>query len=269
MSTIGSIDSALAAESTGTLSQALNSQDFLEIMITELTNQDPLEPMSNQDLLNQMSAIQQLDSNQSMTKSFEHLVSQLQNLMLREQFSASSKLIGSVVTGVSAYGVVSSGTVVGVLVSEDDVALRLDTGEILSMDDLSAVDSQQTSDMVGSIVMGTTVDGRNAVGQVESVVVDEDGPTLVLKLKPQQDTQDRIPLAQAAVLTQENAWLLLGLAVEGLDSGGDTIMGTVSRCNFLLDEADNNIVTLSVQLDDGQVVDMLLSDLIEIWNADT
>ena len=51
-------------------SQMLNTEDFLKIMITELTNQDPFEPMKNQDLLAQIASIQQLESSQNMTNTF-------------------------------------------------------------------------------------------------------------------------------------------------------------------------------------------------------
>ena len=48
--------SSLATEQTNT-KQTLNTDDFLKIMLTELTNQDPFEPMKNQDLINQIPTI--------------------------------------------------------------------------------------------------------------------------------------------------------------------------------------------------------------------
>ena len=96
MSPVNSIDSnsSVTAGSSARDMQTLSSDDFLKIMITELTNQDPLEPMQNQDLLNQMSTIQQMQSSQEMTRSFNELMSNFDSLLTRQAMGAATEMIG-------------------------------------------------------------------------------------------------------------------------------------------------------------------------------
>ncbi len=48
-----------APPSSGAFAE-LGSQDFLKLMLTELTNQDPLQPTDNEALLRQISSIRDL-----------------------------------------------------------------------------------------------------------------------------------------------------------------------------------------------------------------
>jgi flagellar basal-body rod modification protein FlgD len=98
--------SASAAKSNGMAD--LGSQDFLKLMLTELTNQDPLEPTDNEALLRQISSIRDIELSTSLTDSIRQLTGQ-------QQIGSSSSLIGQFVTGLPGEdGIVSSGLVVGV-----------------------------------------------------------------------------------------------------------------------------------------------------------
>lgn len=39
----------------------LTSQDFLKLLVTQLTYQDPLDPMGNEELLRQISSIREIE----------------------------------------------------------------------------------------------------------------------------------------------------------------------------------------------------------------
>jgi flagellar basal-body rod modification protein FlgD len=91
----------------------LNKEQFLQILITELTNQDPLEPMDNSDFLNQL------------------VTMELQNA---QQLVTSSSLIGKVIyavreTGEEVVGTVDSVTMKGgkaeLNIGEQSVGLSL------------------------------------------------------------------------------------------------------------------------------------------------
>ncbi len=65
ISTIGDISAATTTADTSSSSSTLSQEDFLEILIAQMQNQDPLEPMNNTDytaVLAQFSSLAQLSS---------------------------------------------------------------------------------------------------------------------------------------------------------------------------------------------------------------
>src|SRR5262245_23963191 len=71
---------------------ALTSQDFLKMLITELKNQDPTQPVSNAELLQQLSQMQALQSN-------VELKSTLQDFANNQQVASGASFLGKLVTG--------------------------------------------------------------------------------------------------------------------------------------------------------------------------
>src|SRR5260370_36784796 len=71
---------------------ALTSQDFLKMLITELKNQDPTQPVSNAELLQQLSQMQALQSN-------VELNSTLKSFSNDQQISSGASFLGKVVSG--------------------------------------------------------------------------------------------------------------------------------------------------------------------------
>jgi flagellar basal-body rod modification protein FlgD len=71
---------------------ALTSQDFLKMLITELKNQDPTQPVSNAELLQQLSQMQALQSN-------VELKSTLQDFANNQQVSSGASFLGKQVSG--------------------------------------------------------------------------------------------------------------------------------------------------------------------------
>ena len=65
----------------------LKSEDFIKMMITQLQNQDPLEPAKSDQLLAQMSQIGQLQASTTLTES-------LKTMVVQNQIGAASALIG-------------------------------------------------------------------------------------------------------------------------------------------------------------------------------
>jgi len=100
---------------------ALTSEDFLKMLITQLTHQDPTDPMDNREILDQMGTIQSLESN-------TRLVGAIEDLTLQSRIGAGAGLIGRDVVALSDAGVPVRGLVSSILVGEDDVALALSNG---------------------------------------------------------------------------------------------------------------------------------------------
>ena len=121
-----------ASKPGGSSNLSLKSEDFINMMLTQLQNQDPLDPADNEQLLGQMSQIGQLESAQQLQES-------LGKLVLQSNLGASGNLIGKTVTGVDHLGDVSEGTVTSVKVVDGDVQLELDTGRTISMSQVQSI----------------------------------------------------------------------------------------------------------------------------------
>ena len=113
----------------------LGTEDFINMMVTQLQNQDPLEPAKNEQLLSQMSQIGQLETSTQLQKSLTQLV-------LQNNLGASGNLIGKTVSGITEFGgdtVDVTGTVTSVRVEGEDVYLELDNGNKLRMDQVTEI----------------------------------------------------------------------------------------------------------------------------------
>jgi flagellar basal-body rod modification protein FlgD len=105
---------------------ALKSEDFIKMMITQLQNQDPLEPAKNAELLAQMSQIGQLQTTTALQES-------LKTLVLQNNLGAAGNMIGKMVEGLDDNGEPMEGLVTSVRVEKDEVFLELDNGKSLKL----------------------------------------------------------------------------------------------------------------------------------------
>ena len=124
---------------TGTQSSkknfALKTEDFIKMMITQLQNQDPMEPAKNQELLAQMSQIGQLQSATTLQESLKGMVTQ-------NQIGSAAGLIGKSVDGLDAADDPVSGVVTSVRVATDGVSLELDNGKTLPLGRVTSIGSK-------------------------------------------------------------------------------------------------------------------------------
>src|SRR5258706_1267414 len=105
---------------------SLKAQDFIKMMVTQLQNQDPLEPAKNDQLLAQMSQIGQLQSSTQLQES-------LKGLVIQNQIGAAGNLIGKSVQGFDDQNNDVKGMVNSVRVQQDNVYLELDNGKSLAL----------------------------------------------------------------------------------------------------------------------------------------
>lgn len=110
----------------------LQAEDFVKMMITQLQQQDPMEPAKNDQLLAQMSQIGQLQSSTALQESLTGLVQQ-------NQLGAAAGLIGKSVQGLDNENNPISGLVTSVRVEGDKVNLELDNGKALSLSRVTAI----------------------------------------------------------------------------------------------------------------------------------
>jgi flagellar basal-body rod modification protein FlgD len=111
----------------------LSRDDFYKIMISELTNQDPFQPVDNQQFLQQLSSLQTLDATGKLTDGIDKLV-------LGQQLSSASSLIGKTVkTPDGTTGNSLQGTVQKVQVQGSDVELLLDGNRKVKLSDVTEI----------------------------------------------------------------------------------------------------------------------------------
>jgi flagellar basal-body rod modification protein FlgD len=128
---------AATAATSGSQLNGLSGVDFLNILIQQLQYQDPMEPMSNEEMISQMSTIRELELNTTLTD-------QLQSLSDQQRYAAAASMVGKYVQGSvedgegNAYSL--EGIVTGVRFTEKGKAmLELDTGETMPMTGLELV----------------------------------------------------------------------------------------------------------------------------------
>lgn len=105
---------------------SLSSDQFMGIILKELTNQDPLQPSETKDLLEQLSTIRSIQSNAD-------LVDKLGTLVGDNEWASAGSLIGRQVSGLSDSGQRVTARVTGVARSGDGPLLTLDGGQRLRL----------------------------------------------------------------------------------------------------------------------------------------
>jgi len=158
----------------------LGSQDFFRLMLTQLTNQDPLEPTGNKELLEQISSIRDIELSTTLSESLRILTGQ-------QRFTSASSLIGQHVTGTPAEdGTTPGGVVVAVRFEPDGTpVLQLANGETLPLDRVSAIMPlrRAAEAIIGQAVVGADrrpgANGAAVEGVVTAVKEDTNGDVLL------------------------------------------------------------------------------------------
>ncbi len=263
MSDVSSVSSSTSTSTTSSSSstsdQSISTLEFMEIMITELTSQDPFEPMSNADLVNQMSIIQQMQSNQEMTDSFEELMTNFDDLLFRDSLNTASDMVGEIVSGSTDSGGWTTGRVVAVSTEDDNIYLELDTGLSIEWTNVERLGGNSSEDLVGQIAVGTNEDGVTVAGVVSAVELDEDEVTLHVN-NYSDGTTSSVPLSSASLINADTADLLIGRTVEGTDiDSSESITGVVESVVW---EGDNQ-VRLSIVDSSGESLGSVYMNTVE------
>lgn len=96
MSSVSSSTSSTSATSSSASKtdrfEDMKTEDFLALLIAQLQNQDPTNPMSNEEMINQISQIQEIRSNTQLTETLEAV-------SLGQSMATASALIGKTIIG--------------------------------------------------------------------------------------------------------------------------------------------------------------------------
>ncbi len=105
---------------TKTASNEVDSDQFMQILLAQLTHQNPLEPMDNSEMLSQFSQLNSLQELRGIHTSMETASTANQTTYL-------ASLIGKTVKAQRADGTVIEGVVDGVITEVDNPQIRIGT----------------------------------------------------------------------------------------------------------------------------------------------
>lgn len=118
MSSISSIGQPGQQDTNGYDSMDIDSSDFIKLLITELQNQDPLNPMDSQDMIAQISQIKAIESNDKLTET-------LAAVLLGQNTTTGGSLIGRMIEALADDGRRIAGEVDRVSIEADVVKLHV------------------------------------------------------------------------------------------------------------------------------------------------
>jgi len=106
------VNSNTAASAAGNAlgqTKTLSQQDFLSLLIQQMRNQDPTQPMDSSQMVSQLAQINQVSATQNLQTSFEALAQSMQG----NQLLQASSMVGRSVTVPSAVGSLQGGSLDG------------------------------------------------------------------------------------------------------------------------------------------------------------
>ncbi|KZD25120.1 flagellar hook assembly protein FlgD [Tardiphaga robiniae] len=131
--------------SSSSVTSAITSQQFLSLLVTELQNQNPLDPTNSTDFINQLTSYANFDQQQTLNSNMSTLVSSLNSLLTLN----SSNYIGQTVTAKTDTGTLK----------DSQISFGYSLESAASDVTLSVKDSSGNTVWTGS---GTTTSGTNS-----------------------------------------------------------------------------------------------------------
>lgn len=145
----------------------LSSGEFLQIILSELSNQDPLAPNDTAAILEQLSSIRNIEAQ-------TQLDDKLNDLVTQNSISTSANFIGKFVTGLDANNNTAEGIVESLSVRDGEPVLNLAGGgelageRVTQVEDLGDLDTQVVQQLLANLQVldsGSLI-GRDVTGQV-------------------------------------------------------------------------------------------------------
>ena len=169
----------------------LGGEGFLELLIMQLRQQDPLEPMDNAELLQQISSIRDIELSTTLADSLRTLTEQ-------QRFASASSFIGKYVTGLAGDGgAAEGGVVVGVRFTDAGrPVLQLSNGSEMPVDQVSTIQPplEVAEALVGQPIIGLDRRDPHDPQVVEGIVTgvrNETTGEVLLELDTGQDLRLR------------------------------------------------------------------------------
>ena len=134
-------EAAEAASVTSATNEELDRDAFLQLLVTQMQHQDPLEPMDNSQMVSELAQFSSLEQMENLNSSFESLAGQFEVLtgsFDQLNFMSAQGLLGKYVEGVTSEGAITRGTVDSVALDGSIVVLSIE-GERVPMPGVLAI----------------------------------------------------------------------------------------------------------------------------------
>jgi len=127
----------------------VQTEDFLKLLVAELASQDPMNPMDNSQILQQISQMREITSN-------DRLTATLESVLLGQNLATANSLLGRTILALDDEAQYITGTVDRVTIQDDTIKAHVgdhvvslkNVAEILPADKSTAdEDSLSTADM--------------------------------------------------------------------------------------------------------------------------
>jgi flagellar basal-body rod modification protein FlgD len=177
MSQINSIANSLTGnKSAASAINDVNIDDFLNLMIAELQNQDPLNPMENDELIQQISQIREVGATEKLTET-------LDSVLLGQNIASATNLIGAEIDAISDDNERVTGSVKRVAIADGVPKLHLEeaSGAVVSDKPGDLAEGEYRYRIVWEATDGTLL----GIETNKPIEVDADGKSVLLANLPE------------------------------------------------------------------------------------
>ncbi len=130
-----------SANKATTADNAMGRDAFLQLLVEQMKNQDPMEPMDNSAMLAQLAQFSSLEQMNNLNESFETFSGTIGQL----NYVSAGSLIGRSVIGKDEDGTTLKGVVTGVFTEDSQVFLTLDTDDVMLLSEVQGIASAPSS----------------------------------------------------------------------------------------------------------------------------
>ena len=137
----------MSTSSTASLSSEISMENFLTLFVTQLQNQNPLDPTDNTEFMSQLAQFSTLEQAQQQTEYLSDISSIGSASLQLDQISLASTFIGKTIkySDSSDSSKTLSGVVEGVKLEEDGTVSFIIGGESVSISNFIEVDNTTTT----------------------------------------------------------------------------------------------------------------------------
>lgn len=136
MSVVDAIGGGTTKASGSNGFDALSSDQFMQIVLTELSQQDPFKPQDTAALIQQLSDLRSIESNESLGR-------QLTALVAQNELASASGLIGKIVSGLDENNTRVIDYVVSVSRTKEGAILNLQDGARVKMSQVDEIVTEE------------------------------------------------------------------------------------------------------------------------------
>lgn len=267
--------STASARNTG----ELGKDDFLQLLITQLQHQDPMNPSSDQDFIAQVAQFSSLEQMKNMNTSMQYqqgfgMMGKYISAVVSDTTTGSQKTVAGEVTAVKMVEGVVKLVVGDNEVAIDDVAQVSDSAEGVG----ATADLSKYNTLIGLMGTASLTDADSKVKQIDGIVskVEKTSTGLVATL----DEVEVIPVIDKGSFATETAYLdamkgrEVSFRVKDATTGASvTVKGTVrqysvasdGKMHVILDGVQTNVdnITATRRVDLFSSEQLLLAQILE------